>query len=327
MRFKEGRKSIKNPESSGTGFFYILLIIGFVIFAGTILSGGSIPINPNSPGGPPTLPPYFNIDGTQDKQRIILPSEALTPNPKGNLQLKTFKVNACGRKSAIDILIDTSGSMADDDKLDKLKHALEEFTKNLSKKSAISIQTFSAYVENIIPWDFYENNKTQIQEEIDDLYAEGHTVMRDGFEVARDNLNEAITHDMFPGYNYALLLISDGVPEIPPPHPDTRDCLIRVEDPRTWPDLRCFAIAQDPRTPTSLPQEIKAMGVPIYVIGLYSNTTSDQLLQEYLEPLLKNDIATSPSSPYYYYYNSEDSEENLKKIFDDIVNKICEDEV
>lgn len=343
MKFEGNLKQIKGSKSPGVGYLYVVLIMFFTVIAATILTGGLIPVDPNGPGGPPTLPPYF--EETQE-QKIILPPETLTSNPKRNLQLQTFKVNVCAQKTAIDLLIDTSGSMADDNKLGKLKEALKAFTQNLSGTSAISIQTFSAVVQERVRWGFYKNNKTQVQATINNLSANGWTRMRDGFTLSKKNLSEAITQDKFPGYNYALLLISDGVPEIPPPDTsspydptkcdmpnvpappgDTRDCYIRVCDPRTRPALRCFVKDQDPRVPTNIPNEIRNMGVPIYVIGLYSNITSDNKLRNHLEPLLKNDIASQPTSTYYYAYNSADNSENLKRIFDNIVTRICEDTI
>lgn len=324
MKFEGDKKPIKGSKTQGAGYFYVLLIIGLAVFAGTMFSGGFIPINPNGPGGPPTLPPYFNINGDQEEQRIIYPPGALTPDPKGNLQLKTFNVNVCAQKTAIDILIDTSGSMADDNKLGKLKEALVTLTKNLYGTSAISIQTFSWVVTEEVPWGLYKNNKTKVQSTIANLDADGWTLMKDGFTLARQNLSEAITQNKFPGYNYSLLLISDGVPEIPPDEP--RTCYIEVNDLRTAPSLRCFAKEQDPRVPTNIPQTIRNMGVPIYVIGLYSNNTSDKQLQTWLEPLLKDDIASKPTSTYYYAYNSNDSAQKLKAIFDNIFTKICEEQ-
>lgn len=342
MKFEKHGKPITGSKSPETGHVSILLIIGFIIFSAIFLTGGLIPIDPNGPKGPPTLPPYFSSDSIQEEQKIILPPEALMSNPKGNLQLKTFKINTCTQKSGIDILIDTSGSMADDNKIDKLKNALKTFTKDLSGTSAISIQTFSNVVTEKIPWGLYKNNKTQVQTTINNLNANGWTRMKDGFTLAKQKLSEAITQNKFPGYNYSMLLISDGVPEIPPPGGaspydptkcdmpnvpapagDTRNCYVRVCDPRTAPALRCFAKEQDPRTPANLPQDIKTMGIPIYVIGLYSNITSDNKLRNYLEPLLKDDLASKPVSTHYYTYNSSDSTENLKKIFDNIFYLMC----
>lgn len=360
MKIKAKGKPITGSKSPSVGYFYVLLIMGFVIFSAIFLTGGFIPVDPNSPDGPPTLPPYYNSDGTEDEQKIFLPTMALTPDPQTNLQLKTFKVNVCGRTSAIDILVDTSGSMTDDNKLGKLKDSLKTFTENFSKTTAVAIQTFSAHEKSIIDWGLYKNNKTQVQEAINDLDADGHTVMRDGFKLAKTKLNEAITQNKFPGYNYSLLLISDGVPEEPPPDDatdfnysscrtsapwaesppagDDRICHISVCDNFTKPALRCFIKKQDPREssvyPTSnIATDIKNLGtgVSIYAIGLYADSScppadcSDNKLRDQLEQLLE-DVVSPPVDTHYYPYNSTSSTEDLKKIFDDIVTKICEEQ-
>lgn len=345
MKIKTSGKPSTDSRTSGIGYLYIVVIIFLAVAGATLFTGGSIPVDPNGPEGPPTLPPYFDI--STDEQKIVFPSGALTPNPEGNLQLKTFKVNTCGQTSAIDILIDTSGSMTDEDKIDKLKDSLKTFTKSFSGTTAVTMQTFSANVKEIVPWGLYKNNKTEVQTEINDLDAKGHTRMRDGFKMAKEKLSEAINQNKFPGYTYSLLLISDGVPEIPPPDDaspydpgkcgmpnvpapagDDRDCYVRVCDPVTAPALRCFAKKQDPRaTPgdsTNFAKQIKDMGVSIYAIGLYADSSSDKKLRNWLEPLLQ-EVVSQPASTHYYAYDN--NSENLKKIFESIVTKICDDQI
>src|SRR5664279_2860801 len=162
----------KKPGSGGV-FIFILLII--LVVGASVFSGGFIPVDPNGPGGPPSLPPYFGANGEIENQQIILPSGALTPNPKENLQLKTFKVNTCLNKIAVDFLIDTSGSFAYDGKLDNLKNSLRSFTARMSNMSVIGIQTFSQVVTERIPLDYYVNQKVQVKATIDGLQANGNT--------------------------------------------------------------------------------------------------------------------------------------------------------
>lgn len=349
MKIKTNGNPNTNSKSQGIGVLYIVIIFFLALAGATWFSGGLIPVDPNGPEGPPTLPPYFGQDGNQDEQRIIYPPGALTPDPRGNLQLKTFNVNVCGQRSAIDILIDTSGSMTDENKIGKIKDSLKAFTKNFSGTTAVTIQTFSRDVKDEVPWDLYKNNKAEVQATIDSLPASGWTVMRDGFEMAKDKLSEAINQNKFPGYNYNLLLISDGVPEIPPPSGaspydfskcgmtdvtapagDDRDCFVRVCDTVTAPALRCFAKLQDPRAApgdtTNYSQIIKNMGVSIYAIGLYADSSSDNKLRGWLEPLLK-EVVSQPISTYYYAYDSNTSEEKLKTIFENIVTRICENKL
>src|SRR5471030_3151380 len=136
-------RPLKGAKHPGIGYVYVLVIMFVAIMAGSVLSGGNVPVDPTGTGGPPTLPPYFDQSG-YDEQKIILPTGALTPDPKGNLQLKTFTVNTCVTTTAVDFLIDTSASMQDYVKIDKAKTALLNVSKRLSKRSAISMQTFSA---------------------------------------------------------------------------------------------------------------------------------------------------------------------------------------
>jgi hypothetical protein len=321
MQTRGSGKPLKGSKSPGIGYLYITLIMFMAVAAGTLLSGGFIPVDPNGPGGPPTLPPYFGQDGDADPQQLILPTGLLTPNPKDNLQLKTFTVNTCNQTSAIDILIDTSGSMTDDNKIGKLKEALRGFTSHLKGSSAIAMQTFSADAKDVVKWDLYKNNKQQVQAAINGLNADGWTSMRDGFQLAKERLFEAKSKNKFPGYNYYLLVISDGVPEIPPDRP--RTCYVQVPDPLEAPALRCFAKEQDPTVPTNLPSDIKNYKIPIYAIGLYSNNSSDLQLEPYLIHLLRDQIASQPSSNFYFEYNSGNTSENLKKIFNSIVTNIC----
>jgi hypothetical protein len=320
MKIQGSGKPLKGSKSPGIGYFYIVLIMFLAIAIATSLSGGFIPVDPNSAGGPPTLPAYFGTNGI-NSQKIILPTDLLTPNPKDNLQLKTFTVDVCGETTAIDILIDTSGSMADDNKINKLKDALKTFTVHFKDSTAVAIQTFSAKAEEKVSWGLYKDNKQQVQATINGLNADGWTTMKDGFSLAEKKILDAKNNNRFPGYSYYLLLISDGVPEIPPDQP--RTCYFETDDPRTAPAKRCFAKEQDPRVPVDIPSNIKQNGVPVYVIGLYSNISSDVRLQAYLVPLLQQ-ISSQPLSNFYHEYNSSSNSEDLKKIFNNIINSVCD---
>lgn len=311
-------KPLKGSKSPGIGYIYVLVIMFLAIAMGTVMSGGFVPVDPNGPGGPPTLEPYFD---PQDygQQKIILPTGALTPDPKGNLQLKTFTVNTCGQKTAMLFVIDTSGSMQFEDKMPKTQEALRAFTKNLPGKTALGMITFSAQVQDRVPLSYYRDVKGQVATTITGLKPDGWTVTRSAFQRAKQVLSDAITQNKFPGYKYSLILMTDGVPEIPQfPDQPARQCYVEVPDPLVG--TRCFSVAQDPRVPTNLAQDIKNLGVNIYTIGIYSENSSDRLLKPYLEKLLKE----IPSQPVDKHYFSSPKAENLTKIFDDLVTNICD---
>ena len=313
------------PKGTGLGAFYIILIMLLVILAANYFSGGFKPVNPNGPDGAPTLEQDFDPND-YGSQQIVFPSDAINSSDQKGLQLKTFSVNVCGQKTAIDFLIDTSGSMEDDGKMEKAKSALHEFTKTIGGKSVIGIQTFSKDVKERVPLSYYKEVKKQVDDTINGLKPDGWTRTRDGLTLAKEKLADAINQNKFPGYHYSLILITDGVPEIPPPQPDTRDCYIRVDDPVTAPAKRCFAKQQDPRIPTNIAQEIKSLGtegVAIYSIGIFSEASSDKQLKPYLESLLK-EVASQPTNTHYY---DSINANNLKQIFDNVINKICEAQI
>ncbi len=320
-------RPLKGSKSPGIGYLYIGVILFLAIAIGTLLSGGFLPVDPNSSLGPPTLPPYYGEDA-QDMQKIIFPSTG--PDSKKNLQLKTFQVNTCGSTSVINFLIDTSASMQDDNKITKEKDGLRAFIKLLSPSSVIGMQTFSASATERAKIDFYKNNKTQVKANIDSLSAEGWTSMKKGFELAKTKISEAMASNKFSGYKYYMVLLSDGVPEIPK-NPGPRTCL---EPPGIVPDPlwgsgpgegRCFAIEQDPRLPVNLATDIKNLGVTIYSIGIFSQTAqSDQAMKPYLEALLKN-IASTPSDEHYFATDS--NAVNLPEILDNLIETICQAEI
>lgn len=310
-----GKSPYKGSKSPGIGYLYVLLIMFIAIVAGNALSGGAIPVDPNGPGGPPTLPPYYGADGDADQQQIILPSEVLQPDGKKSLQLQTFQVKSCAQTTVVDLLVDTSGSMKDAGKLGKLKDALTQATKRMSRSSVVGMQTFSAVVKERVPLDYYRNNKAALQANINGLSADGWTRTRDGMNAARTAIVDAKSKNKFPGYKYTLVLLTDGVPELAT---EPRTCIATAPDPDVG--TRCFAKEQDPRVPSNIAAELKQSGVEIYTIGIYSpQYASDKALMPYLQQLLK-ELASGPDH-YFDSVNATDLKSVLDKIFTTICNQ------
>ncbi len=307
-------KVTNGPQGGGGGYLYVILIMVFVIAIGYILSGGNIPVDPTGPDGPPTLEPYFDASD-YGEQKIILPTGGSTGS-RQNLQLETFNVNVCGQKTAVAFLIDISGSMEDDGKLAKEKEALQQFIKQLAGKSVIGMYTFSKSAMEEIPLSFYKDVKTEVPEVINSFKADGETRTRNGFALVGNSLANAIRDNKYPGYHYSLVLLTDGVPEVPPGQP--RTCIAEFKESQD--DTRCFAKEQDPRVPTDLSAEIKGLGVQIYSIGIFSQTTTDKQFYPYLSKLLK-DVSSQPQATHYYESVKGD---NLKQILDTVINNVCD---
>ena len=318
--YKNLDQSTQKKKSSATGTLFMFLILLFAIMAAFSLSGGSVPLDPNDSGGPPTLPPYYSSSEADVKQELIIPTNVNTSETEANLQLKSFKVNTCMNEVAVDFLIDTSGSFAYDNKLDNLKNALRAFTKRMSNLTVIGMQSFSAKVYERVPLDYYKNQKLQTDVTIDNLTAAGNTRTRSGFLLAQKLIMEAKNANKFKGYHYVLVLMTDGIPELNPSQPRTCEGP-EVPDPLTAPALRCFAREEDPRYPTNIADELKANDVSIYSVGIYSpNRPSDAALQPQLEDLLQ-DVASDPVDDHYF---SSIHGGNLETILDNIFEAICQ---
>lgn len=316
-------KPIKGSIQPGIGYLYIVLILFLAIGLGTLLSGGFIPIDPNGPKGPPTLPFYYGMNG-EDEQKIIFDTKA-SPNPDKELQLKTFKVNTCGSTLAIDFLIDTSASMQDDKKIYVLRDGLKTFIKKLAPSAVVGIQTFSAVVQERVPMDYLKNNRAFVNDVVNGLSAAGWTRTKDGLQLAATKISEAITKKKFPAeYKYYLVILTDGVPETPPP----RTCLQPpgpIADPLWGKDGRCFTKEQDPRVPTALTQNLKSLGVDIYSVAIFSKTAkSDKAMQPYLEALLK-EISSSPPETHYFGTNFDSI--NIQEVLKGLTTTICSENI
>lgn len=307
----------RGTRSPGIGYLYVLGAMFLIIGAGTLLSGGFVPVDPNGPGGPPTLDPYFNPEDYGEQMKVY-PSNINREADK-NLQLKTFKVNTCGQKTAIDFLIDTSGSMQYDGKVEKEKTALKALTKKLTAKSVIGIHTFSKRAKEEVPLSLYKDVKADVDKAIEDLDPDGWTTTRDGFSLVKQKITEAMASGKYPGYTYAVVLLTDGIPEQPEPRTCFPNDSFQPYDPQ-YQANRCFSIEQDPRKPTNIPGDLKGMGVKVYSVGIFSQTTTDKQFYPYLSGMLK-EIATSPD---HYYESIEGG--NLDKILNEVLNNICEEQ-
>lgn len=315
-KHSEGSRPLptKRPNTSILSVFFVLLLI---VIAAFIATGGLTPVDPNGPGGPPTVEPYYN-GGNYPNQHIITPTGSHSSSQE-KLQLQTFQVDNCGQNAAILFVIDKSGSMSFAGKMTNTKKALRYFVNNMGGKAVIGIDTFSQDVNEKIALNYYKDVKQPVSQVINYLTPGGWTRTRDALELAKDQLSKAITDEDFPGYRYNLVLMTDGVPEIPDA---SRHCEVTVPDPNLKDGIRCFAKEQDPTIPTDVSTEIKSLGVDIYTINVYSPSyPSDKALFPYLDALLKK-VASTPVNTHYYVSTNAS---NLSDILHNISNSICYD--
>ena len=268
---------------SKSGFVNILLVLAVIVLA-ILLSGG---ISPKK-----QLPPNENA-----KEGIIDQSSLPIPGSKKSLQLGTFKFKECAGTITLDLLLDRSGSMNRDTpqgvkKIERLKEAVLALTSRLSDDSIIGIQSFSApqgqdSIRADIPIGYYKDVGTQIPNAVSALQANGSTPTHNALAFSRDRLAEAIPN--FPNRKFNFILISDGKPV-----PDE----------------------QDPRLFNPNPaDQIKALGVTIYTLGIYD---LNQLDKPQLAELLKS-IASKPEN-----YFSAETADDTTKLLSAITDRICQ---
>jgi len=246
-----------------------------------------------------------------------------------NLQLGTFGVLKCTNKTAINFLIDNSGSMQfgePNSKIDQLKTALRTFAEYFPPTGAIAMQTYSETVKERVPFSIFNTSKTLFLEEVAAMGPQTATHSRDAFLVAEQNIN--LGKGLFPDYKFSLVYISDGIPESRNgnsfcgggncsggtcsggtsaeycmPHPLAHNF------------CRCYDTNQDP---LDIANRIKSNGTEIFTIA-FTDDHADADLDAKLQNLMRN-IATEPSSGHYFHAPVTNQLTNIISL---ITNRIC----
>lgn len=288
----------RNQKKRGSGFRIVLIFLLIIVGASALLTGGIFPKLTNS------IPP------NQGQEYI-----PITPNPgeinqsNDSLQLKTIKFTqkACGKIIAVDFLLDRSGSMLGD-KISKLKSGVLTFTNSLTDTSVLGMQDFSSpenraagTVKVLVPFSKFKDIKTQVPSLVNSMDANGWTYTRDAFIFTNAKLEEAIPK--YPDYKFALIFVSDGVPE-------TGICSRMEQLAGT-----CTS-EQNPNTAPSIADEIKAKGVRIFSIAYLDR--NDTRWNSQLETLMKT-VASSPNDFYV-----APSSNQIDSILNQIATKLCQ---
>jgi hypothetical protein len=273
-------------------------IIVFAVILGFLLTGGFVFRTSNYPS-------------QQSDQTIVITKPV--PLSKSSLQLNTFDVKRCSSTTAIDFLIDNSGSMQFGTKMQELQNALKIFAGKFPTSGAIALQTYSETVQDKVHFSLFKDSKNQFLNAVSAMTPQTATHSKDAFLVAQNSLKQGMKD--FPNYKFSLVFISDGIPETDAankaciggqnsqycaPHPfDSAAC-------------RCYDVNQDP---TSVASQIKASGVRIYTIAFVDS--SESKFNADLQTMMA-DVASSPSD---YYMAPIDTQ--LTDIITQISTSIC----
>jgi Ca-activated chloride channel family protein len=104
------------------------------------------------------------------------------------------------------LVVDTSGSMNDYDKLAHAQKGLQGFLKELSPRDRVGLTTFSTDVHSLVPIQPFAQNRDELRRRVRDLIAVGDTALYAGTEAAVDDV--AALND--ESRINAVVLLSDG---------------------------------------------------------------------------------------------------------------------
>jgi len=278
-----------------TNFFALTILAVVAVFAFFTVGG--------------IFPTKLNTTGAQSGSFVMVTPVPGTSNKALQFKFITFK--GCSSTTTVDFLVDRSGSMAGN-KLKQLQQGILSFVNKLSDQSVFGLQTFAdppnTEWRNDINPGLFSDVKGKITDIVCSLNANGGTYTKDAFTQTKDVLVQ--TQKNYSGRKLALIFVSDGVPETN--ESDSLPCTGRLCRANT---CECFAPEQDP---TSVADEIKAMGIKIYTIAYVDQ--NDANVNDKLQALMKG-VASTPDD----YYMAP-KETDVVAILNKISNEICADQ-
>jgi Ca-activated chloride channel family protein len=153
---------------------------------GVVLSGGYRPTDLGIPLDGPDSP--LTLDNGAD---VSLPQTVLQmPAPSVTLAVRdAWWVTK--RHTNVYLVVDVSGSMADEDKLVNAQQALRVFMEQIvGDVERVGLIQFSTQVEEVVPLDNLAENRRTLNDTIDRLYADGDTSLLDAVDLAYRRLQE-----------------------------------------------------------------------------------------------------------------------------------------
>ena len=104
------------------------------------------------------------------------------------------------------LVVDTSGSMAEENRLVRAKEGLEAFFAEVGKQDSVGLNIFSDRLQSLIPVTPFRQNERQMRQTVENLIADGGTAVYDatieGFESVRA--------DATPERINAVVVLTDG---------------------------------------------------------------------------------------------------------------------
>lgn len=228
--------------------------------------------------------------------------------PQQNLQLRTINITSeCSKVKGVIFLVDNSGSMSfgSPSKLASVQSGISNIVSKFNDDDMVGLYSFNSPpfqgtggdspIRELVAINYYKDVKNgQMTQGINAMRATGSTYLRDAFSSLKDKIQAAKNSGKYDGYNMAVILFSDGIPEDLNPDPNDTTNFPRCITQQQGVAPRCFSRKQDPTEPPDITQEIKDMNVKIYTIALYAG------LDEEFRDLFENLLNKASSGPDYF---------------------------
>eukprot|EP00522_Entomoneis_paludosa_P017429 CAMPEP_0172452664 /NCGR_PEP_ID=MMETSP1065-20121228/10246_1 /TAXON_ID=265537 /ORGANISM="Amphiprora paludosa, Strain CCMP125" /LENGTH=683 /DNA_ID=CAMNT_0013204755 /DNA_START=144 /DNA_END=2195 /DNA_ORIENTATION=+ len=135
-------------------------------------------------------------------------------------RLRPWYVSGSSGPKNVVLILDTSGSMAEGNRIDLLKQAAKRVVSTLTVSDRILIVPFSdtAYpiTDDGVIFRATASHKARLMDMIDGLSAVGGTNFYEAFRVAFDNLDKSIVQESTTSCNTAVLFLTDGENSVGP---------------------------------------------------------------------------------------------------------------
>ena len=154
--------------------------------------------------------PENGVDASQPKTLLPVPDPAVLARVQQSWQLVK-------KQADVVILVDTSGSMNDDDKIGRAREAALTFLEDQGSNNNIGLVQFNSRPSTVVPLNTLETNRAELQSSIQELTAKGNTALYDGLIAAITVLQERQSQ-LAAGDSriQAIVLLSDGKETVAP---------------------------------------------------------------------------------------------------------------
>ncbi len=163
-----------------------------------VMESGFRPANKDVPLASP-ISTDLGVDPSQPKTLLPVPDPSTLAAVQQSWQLVK-------KQADVMILVDTSGSMRDNDKIGQVKAAIKIFLDDQAGKNNVGLMRFSTNVQTVVPLGNLESQRADIEAQVDSLSASGNTSLYDAVIAAMKQLS--LSSDV--SRIQAIVLLSDG---------------------------------------------------------------------------------------------------------------------